>query len=80
MEHQKPDQSRESAQRRTHRPPSTEMPRWVKVSLIVLAALAVLVAVALLSGHRPAQHGSAGIVLPQAAALALSGEASAPWL
>ena len=75
MEHEKPGR-RESPQR----PVSTEMPRWVKVSLIVLAALAVLVAVALLNGHGPAQHGSAAIVLPQTAAVALSGEASVQWL
>lgn len=69
MEHQNP----------RHRPESTKMPRWVKVALIVLAVLAVLVTIALLSGHRPGQHGSAAPA-PETAAVMLPGEASAPWL
>lgn len=61
------------------RPESTKMPRWVKASLVVIAALAVLVTIALLSGHRPAQHGSAAPA-PETAAVILPGEAGAAWL
>ena len=32
------------------------MPRWVKVSLVIVAVLAVLVVVMLLSGHGPSRH------------------------
>lgn len=69
MAHQHPGQ----------RPESTSMPRWVKVSLIVLAALALLGAVALLSGHGPARHGSAAPV-PETAPAMLFAESSAAWL
>lgn len=69
MEHQNPG----------HRPESTKMPRWVKLTLAVLAALAVLVTVALLSGHRPAQHGSAAPATDTAAVIAPE-QASAAWL
>lgn len=59
---------------------STKVPRWVKVSLIVLAAMAVLVTIALLSGHGPARHGSAEPAPAEAAAVTLPGQAAASWL
>jgi hypothetical protein len=54
------------------------MPRWVKVSGVVLLVLAVLMVFALLTGHGPGMHGaSAG--LSQAPTLAAAPVAPA-WL
>jgi hypothetical protein len=38
------------------------MPKWVKVSLLIVAVLAVLAAVLLLTGHGPARHLSSTAV------------------
>ncbi|GAA3933923.1 hypothetical protein [Actinoplanes auranticolor] len=38
----------------------SEMPRWVKVFAVVGIALAVLVLVALVTGHDPGRHTGAG--------------------
>jgi hypothetical protein len=47
------------------------MPRWVKVSGVVLLVLAVLVVFALLTGHGPGMHGAlAGLPQPPAQAAA----------
>lgn len=54
------------------------MPRWVKISLILVAALAIVAGVALLSGHRPAQHGPA--MHGAAAHGPAAGESVEPWL
>lgn len=53
------------------------MPRWVKVSGVVLLVLAVLVVFALLSGHGPGMHGAAaGLSQPPA----LAAPTAAAWL
>lgn len=49
---------------------TTGPPRWVKVSAIIAAVLALLLAVALLAGggHGPGRHASGGFGVPTAAA------------
>lgn len=37
-------------------PNAAGMPRWVKVSLLIVAVLVVVAAVLLLTGHGPARH------------------------
>lgn len=54
------------------------MPRWVKISGVVLLVLAVLVVFALLSGHRPGMHGAAP-GLSQSLAVAAT-PVTAAWL
>jgi hypothetical protein len=45
------------ADAKPERPPTSGMPRWVKVSLIVAAVIVVLVVVVLLVGGGPGTHG-----------------------
>ncbi|GAA0467348.1 hypothetical protein Aca07nite_71200 [Actinoplanes capillaceus] len=49
--------------------PETGMPRWVKTLLVIGGGLAVLIVVALLSGHGPGRHMSQ----PAVTAAAVSG-------
>jgi hypothetical protein len=53
------------------------VPRWVKVTGIVVVVLALLVVVMLLLGHGPGRHGApgaaAGQTFPASAAMILAG-------
>ncbi len=49
--------TRDAADVRPDRAPTTGIPRWVKISLIVAVVLVVLVVVMLLVGGGPGDHG-----------------------